>query len=234
MKCIAQLTERSSKGAGKTELINSQTLEPIFAKGGVIKLTTAGYKLTTEAGEVIRRGKETDVISVVEALEYVVEPLTVKDEIRGVELPYDEYETKYNHGKHFRSKQRKFYVNYEKDEAKGVTTLGIAEKAEGLTYAIHSIYEPQLLNRKERSQYVVDYIANLLHADEFASVQGVGIDKPSVKDWLDKEHVRVRGSISSQVSEEETAKLAKDAMQRKATVVEKLAEPIKYEKEKTE
>lgn len=231
MKCVVKKREYSRLGEGKTELVDSVNLEPVFKDGGTLTITKAGYQLATKAGEVLQRGVATDGIAFIKALRFDVAPLFVKDEVKGVSLPWKEYARKFSHGEIFRDKVRRFYVVAIKDEEQSATVFGITEKANGYTNAIHSVYVPESLNRYDRSQFVVDYVANLLFADEYAQVQGKGIDKPHVKDWLDKEHVRVHGGISSQVSKEECEKLALDAFERKETLTETFEQPIKYHKE---
>lgn len=233
MNCIEKLTDYTRLGTVGTTLVDSNTLEPVFKDGGTLTITKAGYQLATKAGEVLQRGVATDGIAIIKALSFDVEPLFVKDEVKGVSLLGEEYKRKFSHGHIFRDKARRFYAVAIKDGQERATVFGITEKANGYTHAIHSVYLPELLNRYDRSQFVVDYVAKLLFADEYAQVQGKGIDKPHVKDWLNKEHVRVRGGISSQVSadEYECEKLALDALGRRGTLTETFDTPYKYERE---
>lgn len=231
MKCIVKKREYSRLGEGKTELVDNANLEPVFKYGGTLTITKAGYQLATKAGEVLQRGVATDGIAIIKALSFDVAPLQVKDEVKGVSFSWEEYERKFSHGHIFRDNARRFYVVAIKDEEQGATCFGITEKANGYTKAIHSFYVAELLNRYDRSQFVTDYVAELLFADEYAHVQGKGIDKPHVKDWLGKEHIRIHGGISSQVSAEECEKLAMDALERKETVIETFEIPFKYERE---
>lgn len=239
MKCIVREREFGRLGAGRTHLINSATLQPILQpdKDGyraTLTVDEEGHKLTTSAtGEVLKRGNSTDVFDVVNSLDFDVQPLKVVDQIRGVELPYKEYQRCYDFANVVRNKdfKRKFYAVVIKDEEQDATYFGITEKKEGLTYAIHSIYVPKAMNKYDRAQYLVDYVNEQLFAYEVAYIQAIGANYPNVKDRLNKEHVRISGAISAETNEEECAQLAKDAKERKTTVVEQFDEPIKYVKE---
>lgn len=241
IKCIAKLTEHGRLGSGKTQLVNSANLNPILQpdKEGykaTLTVTEQGHKLTTSDGETLKRGKSTDVFSVVSTLDYDVQPLKVVDDIKGKVLPYEEYQRRYDFANVVRDKdfKRKFYSVVIKDEEQGATYFGITEKKEGLTYAIYSIYIPEAMNKYDRAQYLVDYVNEQLFAYEVAYIQAIGANYPDVKDRLNKEHVRISGSISAVTNEEECTQLAEDAKERKTTVVERFEKGIKYKREGNE
>ncbi|UOQ86201.1 hypothetical protein [Gracilibacillus salinarum] len=230
-----KITEHGRLGKGITTLVHADTLTPVFAKGGTLTITEAGYKLTpTNSAEVIRSGSQTDAFEVVEALDFDIEQLTVVDETKGVTLPLTDYSKRFRHGYHWRDGNRKFFAHIIKDEEAGATGFGITEKANGYTYAIHSIYVPKAMTRKERSQYLVEYLAPLTDATEYARVQAIGANNSNVTDWLGVEYVRIQPSITAQTNIEETELLAKDALARQSTITERLQEPIKYTRKDVE
>lgn len=233
MKCIVKERSYSRLGRSTTQLINSKTLEPIFKDGGILTITTEGYRLTTSKGEIIKQGKETNIFPIIKALDFDVQPLQVVDEIKGVTLPFEAYQQRYdfeNVPKDY-DKKRRYYAFIIKDEEKDCTAFGITEKAGGLTYAIHSIYVPNAMNKYDRAQYLVNFIVGELYADEVASVQTVGAQQENIKDRLNKEHVRLFTGIKAEANSEKAEQLAKDAIERRETISERFEEPIKYEKQ---
>ncbi|UOQ48132.1 hypothetical protein MUN88_19125 [Gracilibacillus caseinilyticus] len=220
MKCIIKMHEHSTYGAGKTVLVDAETYEPIFKHGGVITVTSEGYRLTTKAGEVIREGTETDAIQAVKALDFYIENLMVVDEVKEVELPYSDYLRKYGHGLIQRNNTRRFrYVTLTEDDA---TAFGIVERKENETIAFYSIYEPTKLTNRERTLYLLDYINDLLNAEDFAFINGHGVSTSHIKHWKnDRQALRLYATSIDKANKEALA-LAEDALQRKTTIIEKM------------
>ncbi|MFC4387747.1 hypothetical protein ACFOZ1_07955 [Gracilibacillus marinus] len=227
-----KMNDHTRMGNGNTSLVYSDTYKPVFLDGGILSVTTSGYTLTNKAGEVVESGSENDPLQIIKALGYSVKPLTIKDDIRGVTLPYETYQLRYDFGNVVRDKdnKRKFFAVLIKDEDNGCTGIGITEKKEGLTYAVHSVYIPEAMNKFDRAQYLVDYVNDLLFANEVSYIQAIGANYSNVKDRLNKEHTKIEGAISSVTNIEEAEGLALDAMKRKSSISEVFSEPIKYKK----
>lgn len=224
MKCIYRQNTYDMNSLSRSTLIGeyqdgkrSHLLASVDGYRATLTVTSDGFTLTNGTGEILRRGIESDIFSIYDGLLIDVEPLLVRDEIKGVEMSFHDYENKFGFDRVDRTvkSKHKLYAIQTKKE----TAIGI-QHYQGLnTLWIASIYFPEPMNGTEISDYAARFIFEHLDANQTAIVNAVGIPKdmrhPYVKIYNhedDKRYDMVR-------------ELAEDALGRKETISEVLDEP---------
>ena len=227
MKCICKETVYSRNGKLRTNLIGEfkdgkrRRLMETNKEGykTILTVTPKGFELVAaRSGEVLRRGKETDVFNIYDSLLIKEEacPMLVKDDIKGAALAFEDYENKYGFDRVQREVLAKFSV-YTEEDCKG-TAFGIVKQHWGETLEIHSIYEPELMSNKEKAEYIAEYISDKLNANEIGNISAVGIDK-----YSDHSFVRIYAHAFA-AKFEQAKELYDDAMKRKTTISEVIKE----------
>lgn len=192
----------------------------------VMKLSDGGYKsilTVNESGftliavgskEILRRGTDKNVFTIYDSLLINVKPLLVKDEVRGVELAYTDYENKYGFNRVERTVPAKYYLYSVPTE--GAMAFGAIEKHAGYTLALHSVYVPKEMTKQESVDYIASYIFDQLAANEKGNV--TAYDLPQ---YFEIPGVRVY-SHGYAARLETSEELYWDAIERKSTVSEVL------------
>lgn len=187
IKCIIRLNQYAMGSRSHSELYGEdkdrERRQPLMQRNrqgynSVLTVSPQGFTLTAgKSGEVIRRGTDTDVFEIYDSLLFKADPLYVVDEVKGVELPYSEYEQRYGFDRVgiLREKPARFRVFTK--ESKGDTAIGIERYHNKKTLAIYSIYEPYPMTKKEKAKYIADYIYPTLAANEFANISATGLNR---------------------------------------------------------
>lgn len=199
---------------------------PLLQGGLTLTVTDAGYELKTAAGGTVRMGVETDVFTIYDGTSLDLSNLTVIDELRDERTDFESYERTYGHNRVDRTDKRTFLVYMETVE--DATAYGIIEHHRGKTLAIHSIYIPHKLSRKDRTRSVVEYVKALLTPTEHASITSVGLAPERLNMYAYTDIVRVNTTGYTDRLEEPRL-LFECAAERKESIAETFDEPTKYE-----
>ncbi|WP_148436785.1 hypothetical protein [Gracilibacillus timonensis] len=168
-------------------------------------------------------------MAIVQSLTFDPSPLSVSDQIKGVSLPWKQYERKYAHGLFFRTDSRWFVATIIANKAEEATALGVAERVKGETVAIHGIFYNGYLTNKEQAYFLLNYIYDELGATDFGFIRGLKVNTGKVDLTKFTERLRIHPSNPRQA--EEAVKLAESTLQRRTDIVEYFDEPIKYKRE---
>ncbi|GEM_PF-6425580 len=236
MKCITRRNYISRGQQTGSKLYARQRNgdeRPLFEDCEALRLTVTGgqYRLTCKQGGVIRQGQSNgspeSIFEIYDSTGADLPTDFLKLELPGYSGSFFEYEQIYGHNRVERVTKRRFVVFTESTE--GGTGFGFVERKNGLTTAIHSVYVPQELSRREKARFVVKYIYELLKANEYASVSysGITIDGVNVHEY-GFGAIKCRPAARDADILEEAHLLYLDALKRKQTVTEVFSSGAKY------
>lgn len=190
------------------------------------------YRITNDKGEVFRQGLcDGTPESIFEAYDSTSSDVPIFNLL--LETPdysgsFEDFELVHGHNRVEREKRRKFYLYTETME--GATSFGITETKGKYTKAIHSVYIPEEMSRREKARFIVKYLYDLLAANQFASLSysGLTFDNVNIHEYGFESFKRYLMAKDSDRLEEAHL-LYNDAIERKETVIETFDKGVKYE-----
>jgi hypothetical protein len=233
MKCITMEHEfysnhhTGSRYVGTT--VGGVTTELLPQDPSGIKATldvdVDGFILRNNNGELLRKGKETDVFAIYDSMQFSILGDGLLVTANSFNGSFTEYENKYGFDRVERTEKVKYLAYSERLE--GASVFGLVKVHYGKTLAIHSLYVDKPLSNRERASFLADYVYGQLNANETASITIVGgkVDKANGK------HPGVVRLHSSkwQPKYEQARLLAEDAAERETSISERFTEPMRYQ-----
>lgn len=183
MKCI--ITKRTY-GKG-TQLLREEIIGESRDRTEVIQIlnklkmtvdASGNYRITNGTGGTIRQGLCPDspesIFAIVDSCDFNIG--NMKLQTPSYSGSYEDYEQKFGFGRVLRDVKTKWraYSETLPNDA-GYTAIGLVKYDSQVYYEIHSLYIPERYGRRRKSDYILDFIEKRLKANEYASIQSVGM-----------------------------------------------------------
>lgn len=238
MQIHSYTTHGHSKSALYEESRSQSQRQPLTQRDNdgyntILTVDNDGYRLAAgRSGAVLRQGQSdgspASIFGVYDSMAFDAEPMKVitAGATEVFSDSFTEYERTYGYGRVSREVKRTFYVyisSLEGDE----TAFGLVEHFNGKSLAIHSLYYPYKLSRKERTIEVIEYVKGLLAPTEHASITAAGLNPQRVNMFAYDGVVRVNTTGYNEKLEQSRL-LFDDAAERRSSLKEVFEEPVKY------
>lgn len=216
---------RNRKGENVGKLFDDFEELRLIVHGG-------NYRLANKHNEVFRQGfcegTPESIFEVYDSISSDIPTNNLQLETPDYSGSFEDFELVHGHNRVEREKKRKFYAYTETTE--GGTAFGITETKGRNTKAVHSVYIPQEMSRREKARFIVKYLYDLLAANQFASLSysGLTFDNVNIHEY-GFESFKSYPMAKDSDRLEEAHLLYNDAMERKETVIETFDKGVKYE-----
>lgn len=234
MKCITKRHYHSRGQCNGSELYGKHrngNEYPLFGEFEALHMIVSDgkYRIESDNGEVFRQGlcdgSNESIFEIYDSTELPTGYLQL--ETPDYSGTFEDFELVHGHDRVERTEKRKFYAYTETTENE--TAFGITETMNGYTQAIHSVYIPEEMSRREKARYIVKYLYDILKANEYASVSysGLNFDNVNIYEY-GVDSFRCYPMTKDADKLEQAHLLYLGALERKGSVVETFETGVKY------